>query len=176
MLFSKIAKIISQSSVGGWFQGKMEWGPRALGKRSILADPRNPKMREILNLKIKRRESFRPFAPSIMFEEMDKWFELKKSVPHMSEVYNVLENKKSLIPAVTHIDGTGRVQTVDIFGNKRFYSLIKEFNNQTNIPIILNTSFNENEPIVQTPDQAISCFLRTNMDVLVLENWVISRV
>jgi len=176
MLFSKIAKIISQSSVVGWFQGKMEWGPRALGNRSILADPRNPKMREILNLKIKRRESFRPFAPSIMFEEMDKWFELKKSVPHMSEVYNVLENKKSLIPAVTHIDGTGRVQTVDILGNKRFYNLIKEFNNQTNIPIILNTSFNENEPIVQTPDQAISCFLRTNMDVLVLENWVISRV
>jgi len=175
-LFSKIAELISQSSIIGWFQGKMEWGPRALGNRSILADPRNPKMREILNFKIKRRESFRPFAPAILYEEMDKWFEIKKLVPHMSEVYNILENKKSLIPAVTHVDGTGRVQTVDILGNKRFYNLIKEFNNQTNVPIILNTSFNENEPIVETPDQAISCFLRTNMDVLVLENWVISRV
>jgi carbamoyltransferase len=132
-------------------------------------------MSEILNLKIKRRESFRPFAPSVLYEEMDNWFEFKKLVPHMSEVYNVIENKKSLIPAVTHIDGTGRVQTVDKLDNLRFYTLIKEFKNETGVPIILNTSFNENEPIVQTPQEAISCFLRTNMDVLVLENWVLTR-
>jgi carbamoyltransferase len=146
-----------------------------LGNRSILGDPRNPKMREILNLKIKRRESFRPFAPSILYEEMNEWFELKKAVPHMSEVYNIIVSKKSLIPAVTHIDGTGRVQTVDILENFKFYNLIKEFKILSGVPIILNTSFNENEPIVQTPEQAISCFVRTNMDVLVLENWVISR-
>jgi carbamoyltransferase len=175
LLFKVISNLISRSLVVGWFQGRMEWGPRALGNRSILADPRNPKMSEILNLKIKRRESFRPFAPSVLYEEMENWFEFKKLVPHMSEVYNVIENKKSLIPAVTHIDGTGRVQTVDKLDNQRFYALIKEFKNETGVPIILNTSFNENEPIVQTPQEAISCFLRTNMDVLVLENWVLTR-
>ena len=176
LLFKTVANLISQSLVVGWFQGRMEWGPRALGNRSILADPRNPKMREILNLKIKRRESFRPFAPSIMYEEMDNWFEFQKSVPHMSEVYNVIENKRFLIPAVTHVDGTGRVQTVNQIDNHKFYSLIKEFKNETGIPIILNTSFNENEPIVNSPEEAISCFLRTNMDILVLENWVLKRL
>ena len=176
LLFKTVANLISQSFVVGWFQGRMEWGPRALGNRSILADPRNPKMREILNLKIKRRESFRPFAPSIMYEEMDNWFELKKSVPHMSEVYNVIENKRYLIPAVTHVDGTGRVQTVNKLDNNKFYRLINEFKNITGIPIILNTSFNENEPIVNNPKEAISCFLRTNMDILVLENWVLRRL
>jgi len=175
VLFKTMAKLISQSLVLGWFQGKMEWGPRALGNRSILADPRNPKMREILNLKIKRRESFRPFAPSILYEEMSEWFELKKAVPHMSEVYNIIESKRHLIPAVTHIDGTGRVQTVNFLENSRFYNLIKEFKIQTGVPMLLNTSFNENEPIVKNPEQAISCFVRTDMDVLVLENWVISR-
>ena len=129
-----------------------------------------------MNLKIKFRESFRPFAPAILHEEMHKWFELTKAVPHMSEVYNIIENKKSLIPAVTHIDGTGRVQTVNILENFRFYNLIKEFKIQSGVPILLNTSFNENEPIVENPEQAISCFMRTNMDVLVLENWIISRV
>ena len=176
LLFKTVANLISQSLVVGWFQGRTEWGPRALGNRSILADPRNPKMREILNLKIKRRESFRPFAPSIMYEEMDNWFEFQKSVPHMSEVYNVIENKRFLIPAVTHVDGTGRVQTVNQIDNHKFYSLIKEFKNITGIPIILNTSFNENEPIVNSPEEAISCFLRTNMDILVLENWVLKRL
>jgi carbamoyltransferase len=176
LLFKTIANLISQSLVVGWFQGRMEWGPRALGNRSILADPRNPKMREILNLKIKRRESFRPFAPSVMHEEMDSWFEFQKSVPHMSEVYNVIESKRYLIPAVTHVDGTGRVQTVNQSDNYKFYSLIKAFKNETGVPIILNTSFNENEPIVSNPEEAISCFLRTNMDVLVLENWVLRRL
>ena len=176
LIFKMVANLITQSLVIGWFQGRMEWGPRALGNRSILSDPRNPKMREILNLKIKRRESFRPFAPAILYEEMHKWFELNKAVPHMSEVYNIIESKRSLIPAVTHIDGTGRVQTVNILDNFRFYNLIKEFKIQSGVPILLNTSFNENEPIVQTPEQAISCFTRTNMDILVLENWIISRV
>jgi len=176
LIFKTVANLITQSLVIGWFQGRMEWGPRALGNRSILSDPRNPKMREILNLKIKRRESFRPFAPAILYEEMHKWFELNKAVPHMSEVYNIIESKRSLIPAVTHIDGTGRVQTVNILDNFRFYNLIKEFKIQSGVPILLNTSFNENEPIVQSPEQAISCFTRTNMDILVLENWIISRV
>jgi len=176
LLFKTIAKLISKSLVVGWFQGKMEWGPRALGNRSILADPRNSKIREILNIKIKRRENFRPFAPSILYEEMDNWFEFKKSVPHMSEIYNVIKEKKHLIPAVTHIDGTGRVQTVNQLDNIRFYSLIKEFKNETGIPIVLNTSFNENEPIVNNPEEAISCFLRTSMDVLVIENWILRRL
>jgi carbamoyltransferase len=176
LIFKTVANLITQSLVIGWFQGRMEWGPRALGNRSILSDPRNPKMREILNLKIKRRESFRPFAPAILHEEMHKWFELTKAVPHMSEVYSIIESKRSLIPAVTHIDGTGRVQTVNTLDNIRFYNLIKEFKIQSGVPILLNTSFNENEPIVQSPEQAISCFTRTNMDILVLENWIISRV
>lgn len=175
LLFKIIADLINKSFVVGWFQGKMEWGPRALGNRSILADPRNPKMREILNLKIKRRESFRPFAPSILYEEMDKWFEIKKLVPNMSEVYDIIKEKRHLIPAVTHVDGTGRVQTVSELDNLRFYRLISEFKTITGIPIILNTSFNENEPIVSSPEDAISCFLRTNMDILVIENWILKR-
>jgi carbamoyltransferase len=154
----------------------MEFGPRSLGNRSILGDARSPSMQKILNLKVKFRESFRPFAPSIMYEEMDNWFEFQKSVPHMSEVYNVIENKRFLIPAVTHVDGTGRVQTVNQIDNYKFYSLINEFKNETGIPIILNTSFNENEPIVNSPEEAISCFLRTNIDILVLENWVLKRL
>jgi len=174
-LFKLIAGYISKSYIIGWFQGGMEWGPRALGSRSILADPRNPKIKEILNLKIKRRESFRPFAPSILYEFMDQWFDIKKPVPYMSEVYKILENKRKLIPAVTHVDGTGRLQTITK-DNDRFYKLLNEFNEQTNVPIIVNTSFNENEPIVRTPDEAINCYLRTNMDVLVMQNWVIKRI
>ena len=174
-LFKLIAGYISKSYIVGWFQGGMEWGPRALGSRSILADPRNPKIKEILNLKIKKRENFRPFAPSILYEYMDKWFEIKKPVPYMSEVYKIQESKKKLIPAVTHVDGTGRLQTITK-DNGRFYNLLNEFNEQTKVPIILNTSFNENEPIVRTPDHAINCYLRTNMDVLVMQNWVIKRI
>ena len=152
----------------------MEWGPRALGNRSILGDPRNSKIKEILNLKIKRRENFRPFAPSILYDHMSDWFELKKPVPFMSEVYKIREIKRKLIPAVTHIDGTGRLQTVTE-NNKRFYFLINEFYKKTKVPIILNTSFNENEPIVRTPEHAIECYLRTNMDILVMQDWIISR-
>ena len=174
-LYELIAGYISKSYIIGWFQGAMEWGPRALGSRSILADPRNPRIKEILNLKIKRRENFRPFAPSILYEYMDSWFEIKKPVPYMSEVYKIKESKKKLIPAVTHVDGTGRLQTITK-KNGKFYNLLNEFNKQTKVPIILNTSFNENEPIVRTPEQAINCYLRTNMDVLVMQNWVVKRV
>ncbi len=153
----------------------MEWGPRALGNRSILADPRSPNIKQILNEKIKRRESFRPFAPSVLAEESRKWFSIDDNVPFMGQVSKVLADKRKIIPAVTHIDGTGRLQTVDKLTNNRFYNLINAFKLITNIPMLLNTSFNENEPIVCTPEQAINCFLRTKMDVLVLGNWVVTR-
>jgi len=174
-LFSLIAKYISNGSVVGYFNGKMEWGPRALGNRSILADPRDPNIKETLNLKIKRRESFRPFAPSILKDFTKEWFEVDDEVPFMSKVYLIKEEKKSLIPAVTHVDGTGRLQTVSENYNLNFYMLIKKFYKITGIPLILNTSFNENEPIVCKPEEAINCFLRTKMDILVLENYILFR-
>jgi len=174
-LFIYVANLISKSNIVGWFQGSMEWGPRALGNRSILADPRNPRMKELLNLKIKKRENFRPFAPSIIYEHMDKWFETKRPVPYMTEVYKIKENKKSLIPAVTHTDGTGRLQTVTK-ANGRFFSLLSAFYKKTKVPIVLNTSFNENEPMVRTPEEAIDCYLRTKMDVLVMQDWIIKRI
>jgi carbamoyltransferase len=170
-----VANFISRAYIVGWFQDGMEWGPRALGSRSILADPRNPKMKQILNLKIKKRENFRPFAPSILYKFMDRWFEVKKPVPYMSEVYKIKQNKRKLIPAVTHVDGTGRLQTVTK-ENGRFFSLLSEFYKKTKVPIILNTSFNENEPIVRTPEHAIDCYLRTKMDILVIQDWVIKRI
>ena len=174
-LCKKISKLISLGNIIGWFQGKMEWGPRALGNRSILGDPRNKDMKDILNSKIKRRESFRPFAPSILIENVNEWFETIDEVPFMMKVYQIIESKRKIIPAVTHVDGSGRLQTVKKDTNELYYCLIKEFYNITNVPILLNTSFNENEPIVCKPDEALNCFLRTNMDVLVLENYVISR-
>lgn len=174
-LYSFVTDHLKKGNVIGWFQGKMEWGPRALGNRSIIADARNPKIKEIINSKIKRRESFRPFAPSILEECVGEWFEEKKKVPYMSEVYKIKSEKRKIIPGVTHVDGTGRLQTVNKKDNERYYNLIKYFFENTNVPIILNTSFNENEPIVNKPIEAINCFKRTSMDVLVLENWVISR-
>jgi len=170
-----VANYISRAYIVGWFQDGMEWGPRALGSRSILADPRNPMMKQILNLKIKKRENFRPFAPSILYKFMDRWFEVKKPVPYMSEVYKIKQNKRKLIPAVTHVDGTGRLQTVTK-ENGRFFSLLSEFYKKTKVPIVLNTSFNENEPIVRTPEHAIDCYLRTKMDILVIQDWVIKRI
>jgi carbamoyltransferase len=170
-----VANYISRAYIVGWFQEGMEWGPRALGGRSILADARNPRMKQILNLKIKKRENFRPFAPSILYKFMDRWFEVKKPVPYMSEVYKIKQNKRKLIPAVTHVDGTGRLQTVTK-ENGRFFSLLSEFYKKTKVPIILNTSFNENEPIVRTPEHAIDCYLRTKMDILVIQDWVIKRI
>ena len=153
----------------------MEWGPRALGNRSILCDPRRPDIREILNLKIKRRESFRPFAPAILIENVSDWFKEDHEVPFMMQVFEIKEDKQKIIPAVTHADGTGRLQTVDKSSNAIYYKLISEFGKITGVPIILNTSFNENEPVVCTPEEALDTFLRTNMDLLVLGNWTISR-
>jgi carbamoyltransferase len=174
-LLQFVAKEIANKKIIGLFTGRMEFGSRALGNRSIIADPRVLEMRNILNFKIKRRENFRPFAPSILQEFTKDWFEVDDEVPFMSKVYKVKKDKQHLIPAVVHVDGTGRLQSVDGKYNKNYYNLIKEFYNLTKVPIILNTSFNENEPIVRNPEQAIECFLRTDMDLLVLENHVLSR-
>ncbi len=174
-LCDKTAKAIAQGLVVGWFQGRMEWGPRALGNRSILGDPRRADMKDILNLKIKRRESFRPFAPSILREHVCDWFETDDDVPFMMQVYQIKSEQQEHIPAVTHVDGSGRLQTVTTKTNARYYRLIQAFYQQTQVPIVLNTSFNENEPVVCSPEQALNTFLRTKMDVLVLGNWLIAR-
>lgn len=176
LLCLNIAKHISMQKVVGWFQGKMEWGPRALGNRSIISDPRNSDIKNILNLKIKRREAFRPFAPSILSGHENNWFcDFIEEDKFMSRVIRFKESKKSLIPGVVHIDGTGRFQSVTLNDNPRYYKLIENFYNITGVPILLNTSFNENEPIVSNPAEALDCFLRTKMDILVLENYIISR-
>jgi carbamoyltransferase len=170
------ARAIRDGRVVGWFQGRMEWGPRALGNRSIVCDPRRADMKDILNSKIKRRESFRPFAPSILRDAVREWFETDDDVPFMMQVYQVREEKRRLIPAVTHVDGSGRLQTVYRDTNPRYYRLIEAFNSMTGVPVVLNTSFNENEPVVCRPEEALDCFLRTKMDVLVLGDFVVRRV
>ena len=175
-LCRRTAAAIANGKVVGWFQGRMEWGPRALGNRSILGDPRRTDMKEILNHKIKRRESFRPFAPSILREAVPEWFELDGDVPFMMQVYPIREEQRTRIPAVTHVDGTGRLQTVHRESNPLYYRLIECFRDLTGIPIVLNTSFNENEPVVCTPEEALDCFVRTKMDVLVLGRWLVTRV
>ena len=159
----------------GFFHGSFEWGPRALGNRSIIVDPRIKNMKDLLNQKIKKRESFRPFAPSVLANEVKNWFEKDEKVPFMTHVFNIQEDKKIKIPAVTHIDGTGRLQSVSRENNLRYHNIITKFFNKTGVPMILNTSFNENEPIVNSPEEAIDCFLRTNMDKIILENFIISR-
>jgi carbamoyltransferase len=146
-----------------------------LGHRSILTDPRRSDAKEILNLKIKRRESFRPFAPSILKEYADEYFEEADHVPFMEKVYLIQESKREQIPAVTHVDGTGRLQTVDAAYEPKYHALISEFYKKTKVPVLLNTSFNENEPIVNSPANALDCFLRTKMDMLVLENYIVTR-
>ena len=171
----RISEKLSESKIIGWFQDETEWGPRALGNRSIIADARNPNIKEIINSKIKRRESFRPFAPSILFEKTQEWFQIENEVPFMSEVYLIKEDKLKLLPGITHVDGTGRLQTVKKSNNLKYYNLINSFYELTGVPIILNTSFNENEPIVNTPEEAINCFHRTDMDLLVIGNYIISR-
>ncbi|HTE07637.1 MAG TPA: carbamoyltransferase C-terminal domain-containing protein, partial [Flavitalea sp.] len=148
---------------------------RALGGRSIIADPRRADAKDLLNHKVKRRESFRPFAPSILKEYVSEYFEVTDDVPFMEKVFPIRPEKRGLIPAVTHVDGTGRLQTVDKEVSPRYYGLIENFRQKTGIPILLNTSFNENEPIVNTPEEALDCFLRTKMDMLVLQNCVITR-
>jgi carbamoyltransferase len=153
----------------------MEYGPRALGNRSIVADPRRPDMKDILNARIKHREPFRPFAPSILAEQTGEWFEQDYTSPYMVLVYKTRAEKRELIPAVNHVDDTGRVQTVTREANERYHRLIEEFARQTGVPILLNTSFNENEPVVMSPEQAIDTFLKTRMDLLVLGNSVVRR-
>ena len=166
---------IADGKVVGWFQGRMEWGPRALGNRSIVCDPRRADMKAILNAKIKRRESFRPFAPSVMAEAVGEWFEEDDDVPFMMQVFQIKSEKRALIPAVTHVDGSGRLQTVHKETNPRYHRLIDAFRALTGVPMVLNTSFNENEPVVCRPEEALDCFLRTDMDVLVLGNTFVER-
>ncbi|MEK7087546.1 MAG: carbamoyltransferase C-terminal domain-containing protein [Patescibacteria group bacterium] len=185
--FSKIdnieeatAKLISEGKIIGWFQNKMEWGPRALGNRSLLADPRDAKIKEVLNMRIKKRESFRPFAPSVLEEDVNDWFELPKncksiSTEFMEFTFPVKESKKNLIPAVTHIDGTSRIQVATKKSNLKYHKLISEFKKITGVPMVLNTSFNENEPIVCSPTDAVKTFKRTRMDYLAIHDFLVSK-
>jgi carbamoyltransferase len=167
---------IAEGKIVGWFQGRMEWGARALGNRSILADPRRADMRVIINTKIKFRDKFRPFAPSILEESLHEYFVGAVADPFMIQVYPVQPHKRAVIPAVTHVDGSGRVQTVSGKTNPLYWQLIKAFERLTNVPVLLNTSFNENEPIVQKPAEALDCFLRTQMDILVLGNHILEKL
>ena len=174
-LYEKTVDALLNGGVIGWFQGRAEFGPRALGARSILADPRRSDAKDLLNKKIKLRESFRPFAPSILEDYVADYFEVVDRVPFMEKVFPIRKEKRESIPAVTHVDGTGRLQSVNKDVSPRYYNLIDTFRKRTGVPILLNTSFNENEPIVNSPQHAIDCFLRTNMDMLVLENFIIER-
>jgi carbamoyltransferase len=174
-LCERTARAIAAGEVVGWFQGRMEWGPRALGNRSILGDPRRADMKDILNAKIKRRESFRPFAPSILRERVAEWFEQDDDVPFMMQVFQVRPEKRALVPATTHVDGSGRLHTVSRDANPLYHRLIERFEALTGVPMVLNTSFNENEPVVCRPEEALDCFLRTQMDVLVLSRMFITR-
>ena len=171
----RAAAIVAEGKIIGWFQGRAEWGPRALGNRSIVADPRRPDMKEILNRRIKHREIFRPFAPSVLAESTSQWFEKSHPSPFMTMAYAVKPEKRELIPAPTHIDGTGRLQTVTREANPRYWQLIKAFEQATGVPMVLNTSFNDNEPIVCRPEEALDCFRRTQMDALVLGDFLITK-
>jgi len=174
-LFPLVAERIEAGDVIGWFQGRMEFGPRALGNRSIVVDPRRADMKDVLNERIKHRESFRPFAPSVLAGRVGDWFEQDYPSPFMVLVYKTRPEKRELIPAVTHVDGTGRVQSVEQHVNPRYYRLIEEFERRTGVPMLLNTSFNENEPVVMTPEHAVNTFAKTKMDLLVLGNCVVRR-
>ncbi len=167
-LVKRTAAALADGAIVGWFQGRLEFGPRALGNRSILADPRRPEMKDVLNARIKHREPFRPFAPAILEEATGEWFDDDYPSPFMLLTYDVRNEKRAEIPAPTHVDGTGRLQTVRREQNPRYYDLIAAFGERTGVPVLLNTSFNENEPICCTPGEAVDCFLRTRMDVLVL--------
>ena len=174
-LFERVSDKLVDGGVVGWFQGRAEFGPRALGNRSILVDPRRKDAKDLLNEKIKRRESFRPFAPSILKEAVGEYFIQHDAVPFMEKVFDIKKEKYEQIPAVTHVDGTGRLQSVDKNVSPRYHKLISKFAEKTGVPILLNTSFNENEPIVNKPEEALACFLRTKMDMLVMENIIIER-
>ena len=174
-LFNRTAGYLACGKIAGWFQGKMEFGPRALGNRSILADPRNAGMKDALNARVKNREEFRPYAPAVLEEDAGDYFEDVCMSPYMLMVFTVKKEKREIIPAVTHCDGSSRIQTVSKRTNPRFWSLLQEFKKLTGVPVLLNTSFNENEPIVYSPTDAIDCFLRTNMDILVLGNYLVVK-
>ncbi len=174
-LVEKASELVADGNVLGWFQGRMEWGPRALGNRSIIADPRRADMKDILNARIKQREKFRPFAPSILEEATGDYFDQCYPDPFMLKVYNVRPEKRHEISAVTHVDGTGRLQTVSQETTPCYWELINAFRERTSVPIVLNTSFNENEPIVCTPEEAINCFLRTKMDAIAIGNYLIRK-
>jgi carbamoyltransferase len=169
------AELIAEGNVVGWYQGRMEWGSRALGNRSIVADPRRADMRERINTRIKFREKFRPFAPSVLEESIGEYFEGAHPDPFMQQVYPVRPAMREVVPAITHVDGSGRLQTVSARTNPRYHALIRAFHALTGVPMLLNTSFNENEPIVDTPEQALDCFLRTRMDVIVIHDTMIRR-
>jgi len=169
------AGLIADGLVTGWYQGRSEWGPRALGNRSILANPAVPTMKDTINAKIKRRESFRPFAPSVLREEVASYFEQTIDSPFMMHVVKIRSEWRERLPAITHVDGTGRLQTVDKSNNPLYHALISAFQRRTGIGLVLNTSFNENEPIVDTPEQALDCFRRTDMDALCLGRWVLRK-
>ena len=174
-LFEKVSNKLVEGGIIGWFQGRTEFGPRALGHRSIIVDPRKSDAKDLLNDKIKRRESFRPFAPSILKEAVEDYFVQSDNVPFMEKVFNIKEEKHKEIPAVTHVDGTGRLQSVDKNISPRYHKLISKFAEKSGVPILLNTSFNENEPIVNKPEEALDCFLRTKIDMLVMENVIVER-
>jgi len=169
------AQHVADGKILGWFQGRAEWGPRALGNRSIVADARRAEMKQILNERIKHRETFRPFAPSVLEEATGEYFEMSQPSPFMTQAYPVRAEKREVIPAPTHVDGTGRLQTVSQRTNPKYWRLIREFANRTGVPVVLNTSFNDNEPIVCRPEEAIDCFLRTKMDVLVMGNTMVEK-
>ena len=169
------AQHVADGKILGWFQGRAEWGPRALGNRSIVADARRAEMKQILNERIKHREPFRPFAPSVLEEATGEYFEISQPSPFMTQAYPVRAEKRDVIPAPTHVDGTGRLQTVSQRANPKYWQLIREFANRTGVPVVLNTSFNDNEPIVCRPEEAIDCFLRTKMDVLAMGNVVVEK-
>ncbi|RLT10521.1 MAG: carbamoyltransferase [Planctomycetota bacterium] len=174
-LIDRTTDLMLDGKVVGWFQGAMEFGARALGNRTLLADPRRTDMRDIINLRIKFREKFRPFAPSILEEQVGEWFEIDEATPYMEKVFPIRKDKHAMIPAVTHVDGSGRLQTVSKKTNPLYHRLISRFFEKTGVPIVLNTSLNENEPIVRTPAEAISCFLRTDMDVIAIGSLLIDR-
>ena len=174
-LLSLTAQLIAQGKIVGWFQGRMEWGPRALGNRSILADPRKPEIKQILNQRVKRREEFRPFALSVALDRVAEYFDKYYPDPFMITVFPVKEDKRGVIPAVIHVDGTARLQTVSQEANPLFWRLLKEFEKITGVGVLLNTSFNENEPIVCRPQEAVECFLRTKMDALVMGDYLIKK-
>ncbi len=169
-LLNATVNAILDGKVVGWFQGRMEFGARALGNRSLIADPRRTDMRDIINLRIKYREKFRPFAPSILEEHVHDWFMIDEPAPYMEKVLPIKPERYEQIPAVTHVDGSGRLQSVSKQTNPLYHALISRFYEKTGVPILLNTSLNENEPVVRTPQQAIECYLRTDMDCLVIGN------